>query len=95
MAIDKATVKNIARLARIKVPEEDLLELSLELTQILSWIEQLNEVDTENVAALTSITEEVMAQREDTITEGDLKEKVLANAPDAEEAFYTVPKVVE
>tara|TARA_B100000586_G_C19873011_1_gene327619 strand:+ start:96 stop:383 length:288 start_codon:yes stop_codon:yes gene_type:complete len=95
MAIDEATVKNIARLARIKVPEEDLLELSLELTQILSWIEQLNEVDTENVAALTSITEEVMAQREDTITEGDLKEKVLANAPDAEEAFYTVPKVVE
>jgi len=95
MALDDATVRNIAKLARIKVPEEEISSLAGELSNILDWIEQLNEVDTDNVVPMTSVTDMIMPAREDKITDGDYPDKVLANAPDPEGAFYTVPKVVE
>ena len=95
MALNEATVRNIAKLARIKIPEREETSLANELSAIFDWIEQLNEVDTNNVEPMTSVTEVVMPKREDKVTDGDYSEKVLANAPDPTGSFYTVPKVVE
>jgi len=95
MSLDKATVKNIAFLARIRVPEEDLEPLAGELNNILDWVEQLGEVDTEGVEPMASVSNVTLPLREDAVTGGGQTEKVLANAPEAEKGFYTVPKVVE
>ena len=95
MSLDKATVARIAHLARIHVPEEDLEPLSGELSTILDWVEQLNEVDTDGVAPMTSVVEMTARWRKDEVNDGDCAEDVLANAPEAEMGFYTVPKVVE
>ena len=95
MSLDKETVKNIAFLARIKVPEQDLEPLAGELSHIIGWVEQLGEVDTEGVEPMTSVADMELFRREDVISDGGVPEKVLANAPDREENFYTVPKVVE
>jgi len=95
MAIDQETVRRIAALARIRVPDAQLAPLAGELNNILGWIEQLSEVDTAGVEPMTSVVEAVAPQRPDAVTDGGDPEKVLANAPQAEGAFYTVPKVVE
>lgn len=95
MALDQEMVRRIAALARIKVPEENLAPLAGELNNIIGWIEQLSEVDTDGVEPMTSVVETVAPQREDVVTEGGTPEKVLKNAPQAEAFFYTVPKVVE
>ncbi len=95
MSLDKATVKNIAFLARIRVPEEDLEPLAGELNNILDWVEQLGEVDTEGVEPMASVSNVTLPLRADAVTGGGQPEKVLANAPEAEKGFYTVPKVVE
>lgn len=95
MSLDKATVARIAHLARIHVPEEDLEPLSGELSTILDWVEQLNEVDTDGVAPMTSVVEMTARWRKDEVNDGACADDVLANAPDAEMGFYTVPKVVE
>ena len=95
MALDQETVRRIATLARIKVPEENLEPLADELNNILGWIEQLSEVDTDDVQPMTSVVETVAPQRPDVVTDGGAPDKVLRNAPQAEDAFYTVPKVVE
>jgi aspartyl-tRNA(Asn)/glutamyl-tRNA(Gln) amidotransferase subunit C len=95
MSLDRTTVKNIAFLARIKVPDEDLDDLAGELSNILGWVEQLGEVDTDGVAPMTSVTEMTPAERHDEVNDGDDQERVLANAPEREDGFYTVPKVVE
>ena len=95
MALSDATVRNIAKLARIKVPDAEVSSLAVELSNILDWIEQLNEVDTDDVEPLTSVTDVNMPKRADKITDGDYPEKVLANAPNPEGAFFTVPKVIE
>lgn len=95
MALDKDTVQRIARLARIKVPDSELDGLAGELDNILGWIEQLNEVDTDGVAPMTSVVEMELPQREDVVTDGGYPEKVLANAPNADRGYFTVPKVVE
>ena len=95
MALDEATVRNIAKLARVKVPEDEVTTLAEELSRIIGWIEQLNEVDTENVKPMTSVTEMAMPRREDEVTDGNYPDRVLANAPDPEGRFYAVPKVVE
>jgi len=89
MAIDAATVKKVARLARIRVEEERLAPLAAELSGILAWIEQLNEVDTEGVAPVA------LPMREDVVTDGGDASVVLANAPRAERGFFVVPKVIE
>jgi aspartyl-tRNA(Asn)/glutamyl-tRNA(Gln) amidotransferase subunit C len=95
MAIDAATVKKVARLARIAEPEEKLEPLAKELSGILNWIEQLNEVDTDGVEPMTTSVETTLPMREDVVTEGGDPAKVLGNAPKTEKGFYVVPKVVE
>ncbi len=95
MSLDKDTVRNIAHLARIKVADEDLDHLAGELSAILEWVEQLDGVATEGVEPLASVVDVTLPQRPDTITDGGCREQVLANAPDTEDGFYCVPKVVE
>ena len=95
MAIDKAKVKEIAKLARMKVADKDESELARELNQILDWIEQLDEVDTKDVLPVTSVTNEILSQRDDKVTNLDQKDKVLVNSPSDNSDFYVVPKVVE
>jgi len=95
MSLDKETVKNIANLARIKVADADLEPLAGELSGILDWIEQLNAVDTEGVEPLASVVDVTLPRRDDVIDDGDCRDKVLANAPESEDGYFTVPKVVE
>jgi len=95
MSLDKATVAGIAHLARIRVPEDRLEGLAGELNNILGWIEQLSEVDTDGVAPMTSVVEMEIPQRDDVVTDGGYQERVLANAPDAADGYFVVPKVVE
>ena len=105
MSLDKDTVARIARLARLKVPEEELAPLAGELSGIFAWIEQLNEVDTRNVEPLSSVSDVTLPMREDKVTDGGIAEKILANAPGGAVyieptdknagGFFTVPKVVE
>jgi aspartyl-tRNA(Asn)/glutamyl-tRNA(Gln) amidotransferase subunit C len=95
MAIDAATVRKVAKLARIAQPEETLEGLARELSGIMSWIEQLNEVDTEGVEPMTSAVHMPMPMRDDVVTEGGDPEVVLSNAPKRVGDFYVVPKVIE
>lgn len=95
MALDKATVARIATLARIHVPEQDQDALASELSNILGWIEQLNEVDTENVEPMRKVMPIERSWRLDNISEGAAAEAVTSNAPKAHETYFVVPKVVE
>lgn len=95
MSVDRNTVKQIAKLARIRVPEDQLDHLAGELNNILGWIEQLNELNTDGVEPMTSVVEMVPALREDVVSDGGITEKVVANAPEAAGSFFAVPKVVE
>ncbi|WP_169568638.1 Asp-tRNA(Asn)/Glu-tRNA(Gln) amidotransferase subunit GatC [Sneathiella limimaris] len=95
MSLDKATVAKVANLARIRVEEEDLDHLASELNSILGWVEQLGEVDTDNVAPMTSVAEMQLRWREDEVTDGGYQEKVVANAPSEVDGFFGVPKVIE
>lgn len=95
MAIDKETARRAAHLARIAVPDGQLDELAGELSNILDFMEQLNEVDIEGVEPMTSVTPMRLKRREDKVTDGGYPDKILANAPDAREGFFAVPKVVE
>lgn len=95
MAIDAATVRKVARLARIAEPEEKLEALAKELNGIMTWIEQLGEVDTDGVEPMTSAVAATLPMREDVVTDGGDADKVLSNAPKTVNGFYVVPKVVE
>ncbi len=95
MSLDDATVRKIAFLARVEVPEKDLAPLAKELSGILDWIEQLQEVNTDNVEPMTGGTDQTLRWRTDTVADGGHTEKILANAPEAHEGFFGVPKVVE
>lgn len=95
MALDKATVRRIGKLARIRLDEDELEPLGIELGRILEWIEQLNEIDTADVPAMTGVEAQALRRRADEITDGRAPEAVLANAPDAVSGFFVVPKVVE
>jgi aspartyl-tRNA(Asn)/glutamyl-tRNA(Gln) amidotransferase subunit C len=95
MSIDAATVKKVARLARIRVADEELEPLAGELSGILAWIEQLNEVDTEGVAPMASTEAVCLPQRDDVVTDGGDPAVILANAPKSDRNFFVVPKVVE
>lgn len=95
MSIDTKTAGRVAKLARIKVEEADLPALAQEFTNILGFIEQLNEVDVEGVEPITSVTPQRLYRRDDAVTDGDQQAAVLANAPDAREGFFAVPMVVE
>ncbi len=93
--VDTATVEKIARLARIRLAEERKEPIAQDLNRILSWIEELNEVDTDGVEPLASVTGHSLPLRKDEITDGDVQGKVLANAPEEASGFFVVPKVVE
>ena len=95
MAIDAATVRKVARLARIAEPEARLESLASELNGIIAWIEQLNEVDTDGVEPMTSAVAMAAPLREDVVTDGGDSARVLANAPKTVDGFFVVPKVVE
>jgi aspartyl-tRNA(Asn)/glutamyl-tRNA(Gln) amidotransferase subunit C len=95
MAIDAATVRKVARLARIAEPEEKLEPLARELSGIMNWIEQLNEVDTDGVEPMTTSVAMTLPMRDDVVTDGGDPAKVLANAPKTARDFFIVPKVVE
>lgn len=99
MAVDKDTVRKVARLARIAEPEERLEPLAKEINGILGWIEQLNEVDVEGVEAMASTVDVSLPLREDKVasgpTGGGQPDKVVANSPKTEDHFFVVPKVVE
>ncbi|MFO0437177.1 MAG: Asp-tRNA(Asn)/Glu-tRNA(Gln) amidotransferase subunit GatC [Phenylobacterium sp.] len=95
MAIDAATVRKVARLARIAEPEARIEPLARELTGIMDWIEQLAEVDIEGVEPMTSAVSQPAPLRDDVVTEGGDPERILANAPRRTGDFFVVPKVVE
>ena len=95
MSLDPATVRRIAKLARIRVEESQLPQLQAELNGILGWIEQLNEVNVEGVEPLTGGARMALKLRDDVVTDGGIAEQVLANAPDRAGDFYAVPKVME
>lgn len=95
MAVDRETVRHIARLARLEIGEAQSEALVGELNGILGWIEQLKEVDTSGVEPMTSVVATKLPLREDRVTEGGDPELVLKNAPQATAGFFTVPKVVE
>lgn len=95
MSMDKATVANVARLARIRLNEEELDLYTKELSGILDWIEQLQAVNTDGVEPMSSVVERLLPEREDAVTDGNIQEDVLANAPEAAHGYYVVPKVVE
>lgn len=95
MSIDIETAARVAKLARIKVEEEDLPALAGEFNAILGFIEQLQELNVDDVEPMTSVTPMRLKRREDVVTDGNQQARVLANAPDAREGFFAVPKVVE
>ena len=95
MSVDKDTVRRVANLARIEVAEDKLEPLANELSAILAFAEQLTEVDVDGVEPMTSVTPMALKRRKDEVTDGDIQDKILANAPDAREGFFAVPKVVE
>ena len=95
MSVDIDKVRHIAKLARIAMSEEELERLVPELNNILGWIEQLGEVDTEGVEPLTAVIHVKQRLREDVVNDGNVRDKILANAPDAQHGFFAVPKVIE
>jgi aspartyl-tRNA(Asn)/glutamyl-tRNA(Gln) amidotransferase subunit C len=95
MSLDAATVRRIARLARIRVDDGEVVTLQAELNAILGYVEQLGEVDVTGVAPLSGGAQMAMRMRDDVVTDGDLAAAVLANAPDRAGEFFAVPKVVE
>jgi aspartyl-tRNA(Asn)/glutamyl-tRNA(Gln) amidotransferase subunit C len=95
MALDKEAVAHIAALARIRLSEAELEPLADELSRIIGWVEQLAEVDTDNVAPMTSVAAMRLRMRRDTVTDGDCPDAILANAPQSAKGFFTVPKVIE
>ena len=99
MSLDKDAVRKIAFLARVRVPEDALEGLARELSGIIGWVEQLNEVETEGIEPMTSVAEMALPERSDEVSDGDCVADVLANAPEPEMrsggGFFTVPKVLE
>ena len=95
MSVNTDQVRHIARLARIKMSDAEIEALAPELNNILGWIEQLGEVNTDGVEPLTAVLDTKLRLRDDVVTEGNCRQEVLANAPGAEHGFFAVPKVIE
>lgn len=95
MKVDQATVHHIASLARLKITKSEAKNLEKELTSILNWIEQLNEVNTDNISPMKSVVDTSMKQRNDEVASGNMPEAILKNAPKSEDNYFMVPKVVE
>lgn len=95
MSVDSNTVRRVAHLARIAVAEDEVENLRGELSAILAFVEQLGEVDVAGVEPMTSVTPMAMKMRDDKVTDGDIADAIVANAPACEDHFFLVPKVVE
>jgi len=95
MSVDTATVRHIAKLARIAVSDAEVEALAPELSNILGWVEQLGEVDVSGVEPMTAVIPNTLRLREDIVNDGNVRDEVLANAPVAEHGFFAVPKVIE
>ena len=95
MSVDTKTVRHIAKLARLQVVDAEVEALVPELNNILGWIEQLGEVNTDGIEPLTAVIDQKLRLRDDVVNDGDCRDAVLANAPDAQHGFFAVPKVIE
>ena len=95
MSVNIATVKKIASLARIAITEEEAARIAPELDNIMGWIEQLGEVDVTGIEPMTAVIPNHLRLRDDVVTDGNVRDAVLANAPQAEHGFFAVPKVIE
>jgi aspartyl-tRNA(Asn)/glutamyl-tRNA(Gln) amidotransferase subunit C len=95
MAVDRETVRRIARLARLAVDEDQTAAMETELNALLTWVEQLQEVDVEGVPPMASVVEQRLKMRDDVVTDGGYADDLMLNAPQAEDHFFVVPKVVE
>ena len=95
MSVTNEQVRHIARLARIAMSDEELERLVPELNNILGWVEQLGEVDTDGVEPLTAVIDQKLRLREDVVNDGGCRDAVLANAPEPQHGFFAVPKVIE
>ena len=95
MSVSNEQVRHIAKLARIAMSDEELERLGPELNAIIGWVEQLAEVNTDGVEPLTAVIDQKLRLRDDAVTDGDIRDEVLANAPEAQHGFFAVPKVIE
>ena len=95
MSVNPEQVRHIAKLARIAMSDEEIERLVPELNNILGWVEQLGEVDTDGVEPLTAVIDQKLRLRDDAVTDGNIRDDVLANAPEAQHGFFAVPKVIE
>jgi aspartyl-tRNA(Asn)/glutamyl-tRNA(Gln) amidotransferase subunit C len=95
MQVDEATVRRIARLARLRISDAEAKGLEKELSGILDWVKQLDEVDTAAVEPMTRVVAQEMKMRDDVVTDGDIADAVTANAPMTEDHYFVVPKIVE
>ena len=95
MSVDTKTVRHIAKLARLQMTDAEVEALVPELNNILGWIEQLGEVNTDGVEPLTAVIDQKLRLRDDVVNDGDCRDAILANAPDAQHGFFAVPKVIE
>jgi aspartyl-tRNA(Asn)/glutamyl-tRNA(Gln) amidotransferase subunit C len=95
MSVTNEQVRHIAKLARIAMSDEEIERLAPELNNILGWVEQLGEVNTDGVEPLTAVIDLKLRLRDDIVNDGNIRDEVLANAPDAQHGFFAVPKVIE
>jgi aspartyl-tRNA(Asn)/glutamyl-tRNA(Gln) amidotransferase subunit C len=95
MSVDRATVHRIAKLARIAVSEDEAARLQAELSGILDWVAMLDEIDTSEVPPMTRVVDMTMKTREDVVTDGGIADDIIANAPEADDHYFVVPKIVE
>ena len=95
MSVNEQQVRHVAKLARLALSDAEIDKMVPELNNILGWVEQLGEVDTDGVEPLTAVIDLKLRLRDDVVTDGDVRDKVLANAPDAQHGFFAVPKVIE
>ena len=95
MSVSTEQVRHIAKLARIAMSDEEIERLAPELNNILGWVEQLGEVNTDGIEPLTAVIDQNLRLRDDAVTEGNIRDEILANAPEAQHGFFVVPKVIE
>jgi aspartyl-tRNA(Asn)/glutamyl-tRNA(Gln) amidotransferase subunit C len=95
MSVTNEQVRHIAKLARIAMSDEEIERLAPELNNILGWVEQLGEVNTDGVEPLTAVIDQKLRLRDDVVNDGNIRDEILANAPDAQHGFFAVPKVIE
>ena len=95
MSVSTEQVRHIAKLARVAMSDEEIERLAPELNKILGWVEQLGEVNTDGVEPLTAVIDQKLRLRDDIVNDGNIRDDVLANAPEAQHGFFAVPKVIE